>query len=190
MAVDGNYLYASAVNSVEVIDVSDPAVPQRIGSYYLGSGGKLSFADERLCVIEDYNQLSCLPRQCPAPSKVEIPVASRMRLKAWPNPGRAEVAVEIVTPRAVAGMLRIYDVAGRRVGEIDAGRLPAGSHFLRWDGRDRAGLPVPSGVYLVRLDLLLELHRWDVPDRPQQSSGVEPACAGRSNGRWGAEVLA
>lgn len=41
--------------------------------------------------------------------------------------------------------LEIFDVTGRRVDVIDAGRRGAGEHRLTWDGRN-----LPAGVYLYR----------------------------------------
>jgi flagellar hook assembly protein FlgD len=46
----------------------------------------------------------------------------------------------------------VFDVAGRKVRELGAGRFAAGAHELSWDGRDTAGRAMPSGVYFVRLD--------------------------------------
>jgi len=42
-------------------------------------------------------------------------------------------------------------VSGRRVRSLADGALPGGTLTSRWDGRDDAGDPLPSGVYLVRL---------------------------------------
>jgi flagellar hook assembly protein FlgD len=48
--------------------------------------------------------------------------------------------------------LAVYDLAGRQVRVLAAGALPAGRYTFRWDGRNEAGSPVPSGMYLVRVD--------------------------------------
>ena len=47
--------------------------------------------------------------------------------------------------------LDIHDVQGRRVRRIAAGRLSAGEHALRWDGRDDTGATVAGGLYLAIL---------------------------------------
>ena len=46
--------------------------------------------------------------------------------------------------------LGIYDLQGRLVRRLVDGHLPAGSHGIVWDGRDRSGRTVGSGVYLYR----------------------------------------
>jgi photosystem II stability/assembly factor-like uncharacterized protein len=48
--------------------------------------------------------------------------------------------------------LAVYDAAGRAVRRFPMRQLPAGSHEIRWDGRDDAGHPVASGVYFLRAD--------------------------------------
>ena len=49
-----------------------------------------------------------------------------------------------------AGKVRIFDVAGRLVRELDLGDLPGGATYYRdWDGRNAAGADVASGLYLA-----------------------------------------
>ena len=47
--------------------------------------------------------------------------------------------------------LDIFDLLGRRVARVIEGQLQAGLHEVRWDGSDRAGRQLPSGVYFFRL---------------------------------------
>jgi flagellar hook assembly protein FlgD len=44
---------------------------------------------------------------------------------------------------------RVYSPAGRLVKTLVDTRLPAGEHFVPWDGRDERGNRVASGVYFV-----------------------------------------
>ncbi len=47
--------------------------------------------------------------------------------------------------------LRVYDLLGREVRVLVNERQPAAYHSVVWDGRDRSGRPLPSGVYITRL---------------------------------------
>jgi flagellar hook assembly protein FlgD len=49
--------------------------------------------------------------------------------------------------------LVIYDVLGRRVRTLADRPFQAGRHAMRWDGRNAAGQPVASGIYLGRLEV-------------------------------------
>lgn len=77
--------------------------------------------------------------------------SSRYVLRNHPNPFNPATEIHFVLPAGGHAELRIYDVAGRRVRDLSAGALAAGSHAVRWDGRDERGHNVTSGVYLVRL---------------------------------------
>lgn len=72
-------------------------------------------------------------------------------LRVVPNPFNpsTELRAELVAPGPVA--LVIHDAAGRIVRRLFDGRLTAGQHRLRWDGRDDAGRAVASGTYFARL---------------------------------------
>lgn len=47
--------------------------------------------------------------------------------------------------------LAIYDVLGREVALLVDEVLAAGHYTVRWNGRDRSGQRVSSGVYFYRL---------------------------------------
>jgi len=68
-----------------------------------------------------------------------------------PNPfnGRVEVSWEIRAPQRVD--LVVYDVSGQEVRRLGGGLFPAGRHTLAWDGRSSRGIPLPSGVYFLRV---------------------------------------
>ncbi len=80
----------------------------------------------------------------------DVPLATRL-LGAAPNPcnPRAVIAFELAEPGPCD--LSIHDVSGRRVRHLVDRELPAGRHEAVFDGRDRSGRALPSGIYLIRL---------------------------------------
>ena len=69
-----------------------------------------------------------------------------------PNPSRADVRMTLELPSPSGVDAGIYDLAGRLVRSLHSGPLAAGSHSLRWDGRDANGRSVPAGVYFARVE--------------------------------------
>lgn len=64
--------------------------------------------------------------------------------------------------------LHVYDGRDLEVRRIEGGRLAAGDHALRWDGRDAAGRPVPPEAYVYTLAAVGgggEPVLWDLTDR-------------------------
>ncbi|RMD92983.1 MAG: T9SS C-terminal target domain-containing protein, partial [Calditrichaeota bacterium] len=45
----------------------------------------------------------------------------------------------------------VYNLLGQKVADLLQQRLPAGSKILRWEGRDRSGRLVPTGLYFLRV---------------------------------------
>lgn len=72
-------------------------------------------------------------------------------ISAWPNPfnPRVELAVEIAAPGDAS--LTVYDARGCVVDVLIDGFLAAGRHEAAWNGTDRTGRRLPSGVYFARL---------------------------------------
>lgn len=81
------------------------------------------------------------------------PLPDGTRLTASPNPFRRSTAVAFVLPEAGDARVEVYDVLGRLVRTLHAGRLAAGEHRLEWDTRDANGAPARGGVYFVRVRL-------------------------------------
>ncbi|MCH8127664.1 T9SS type A sorting domain-containing protein, partial [candidate division KSB1 bacterium] len=54
-------------------------------------------------------------------------------------------------PEAGYVVLKIYSILGQKIRVLTEAYYEAGYHSLRWDARDNAGNPVPSGVYLYQL---------------------------------------
>jgi hypothetical protein len=69
-----------------------------------------------------------------------------------PNPVSGSCLIRYALPAPSSVTLRIYDICGRLVRALDQGERQVGFHAIRWDGRNGAGLFVPGGVYLYRLE--------------------------------------
>ncbi len=69
-----------------------------------------------------------------------------------PNPFTGSTRLRFDLPAAGSAKLDIYDVSGRLVRRLVDGALAAGSHEITWDGRASGAEPLPSGVYLYRLE--------------------------------------
>jgi hypothetical protein len=69
----------------------------------------------------------------------------------YPNPfsGRTHISYALSEKKRVR--LEIYDILGRRVRMLADQQMEPGLHRIEWNGRNDAGQPVASGVYLTRL---------------------------------------
>ncbi|MEE9464205.1 MAG: right-handed parallel beta-helix repeat-containing protein [Candidatus Neomarinimicrobiota bacterium] len=70
---------------------------------------------------------------------------------AYPNPFNPSATIKYALKDEALVSLRVYDLLGREVRVLVNERQPAAYHSVVWDGRDRSGRPVPSGVYITRL---------------------------------------
>lgn len=70
----------------------------------------------------------------------------------YPNPFNPSTTITYHLPKAAEVTLSVYNALGRRVATLVSGEQPAGTHEVRWDSRDTAGLAVPSGLYFYRIE--------------------------------------
>ena len=81
-----------------------------------------------------------------------------------PNPFNSSTVIPFQVPVDLAGepmRLRIYNLSGQVVREMQVHAPGAGEHRLTWDGRDDYGRDAASGVYVYRL----EAREWAVHRR-------------------------
>lgn len=69
----------------------------------------------------------------------------------WPNPASSGVNLRLHVGRPTAMDLGVYDARGRLVRSWTATSASVGTREYFWDGHDKAGRPVPAGLYLVRV---------------------------------------
>ncbi len=94
--------------------------------------------------------------------RTERPIPETCFVSAYPNPCNPSATVRFVLSRLSAGekvkFIRIYNLLGELVAVIDISGLDAGFHAIRFDGVDFRGNPLPSGVYILRLECGRETH--------------------------------
>jgi hypothetical protein len=71
---------------------------------------------------------------------------------AYPNPFNQTVTIPYIVPYTAVVELTIYNVLGQKVCRLSRGLLIPAEYRARWNGRDDAGIPVTSGLYLVRME--------------------------------------
>ena len=74
----------------------------------------------------------------------------------YPNPFNPETWIPYDLPQDTDVVIRVFDISGRIVRELDLGRKPAGSYFTKteaayWDGKNTQGERVVSGLYYYQL---------------------------------------
>jgi hypothetical protein len=79
------------------------------------------------------------------------PTSALRLLGGRPNPFNPRTQIHFELPGTETIDLAVFDTRGRRVGSLAQGTWPAGRHSVSWDGRDKHGRALASGVYLVRL---------------------------------------
>lgn len=75
----------------------------------------------------------------------------------FPNPSNASVKINYALENSGPVSLVIYNVLGQRVLTLVHGELEAGRHEVLWDGKDRNGMAVSTGVYLCRMETMGKL---------------------------------
>ena len=69
----------------------------------------------------------------------------------YPNPFNPATTIQFALPRASSVRLEVYNVLGQEVALLADEVRPAGYHTVVWNGRNRNGTSVSSGVYIFRL---------------------------------------
>ena len=76
-----------------------------------------------------------------------MPAVCRL-LQNWPNPFNSRTSIDFYLPKGGNVRLSVLDIRGREIKTLLDETRPAGYCRKDWDGSDRYGRPVATGVYL------------------------------------------
>lgn len=68
-----------------------------------------------------------------------------------PNPFNPLTTIAFDIPKASLVDLKIYNLLGQEICQLVGGFLPAGRHQITWDGRNRDGSVMASGIYFYTI---------------------------------------
>jgi len=69
----------------------------------------------------------------------------------YPNPFNAATTIKYEVPRRSHVRLVIHNVLGEEIIKLTDKEMILGSYAQQWDGKDKNGIHVPSGIYLYQL---------------------------------------
>ncbi len=69
----------------------------------------------------------------------------------YPNPFNPSTRISFTIPLLSTVTLKVYNILGQDIATVFEGRLSAGTYTQQWDGKNRKGISVSSGVYFYRL---------------------------------------
>ncbi len=69
----------------------------------------------------------------------------------FPNPFNPETEIRFALTKASHVVINIYNTLGQQIETLVDTQYAAGFHSVRWDGKNRNGSPVSSGVYLYQI---------------------------------------
>ena len=76
----------------------------------------------------------------------------RIRGSNNPNPFNPETTITYELDDAGQVTVSIFNTQGQLIRSLETGYKQAGAHQLRWDGKSDAGTPVPSGMYVYKIE--------------------------------------
>jgi len=90
--------------------------------------------------------------------QVKITPMRNELLQNYPNPFNPDTWIPFNLAKGGDVVIRIYDVAGRLIRELDLGYMEPGSYVSRskaahWDGRNELGEKVASGIYIYQMEV-------------------------------------
>ena len=70
-------------------------------------------------------------------------------LQAYPNPFINELSITFSIEEEAELRLGVYNLLGQQLRQISKGSHVTGDYRFTWDGKDRSGKSVPTGMYYV-----------------------------------------
>ncbi len=152
--LQGNSLSVSNRYCLQMFDVSSVENPEHLGEFWTPNRGHLRVPHGEFLLWDKLERsLVMAPRPCGGGPVISRPVDPETKLMdIGPNPFNPRTTLEFQLPKPGFCRLVIHDLRGYEVQTLCAEELSGGAHRFVWQGKDHSGKPVPSGLYLARLE--------------------------------------
>jgi len=150
---------APVEGALVAVKVWDPSSGNWMDSDYTDASGTVSMVVPSFQTGSDVyvtaTAFNCSPYLYEALTGTSGPTGATLLspgLELHPSPFRGTTAITFTVPCEGEVGVGIYDIAGRLVRNLAGGQMTPGRHTVAWDGADGDGFPLPSGIYLCRLE--------------------------------------
>ena len=109
-----------------------------------------SASNDKTIQLWDVAEWKRAKRLARAGEQIGLPDGPQLAQNA-PNPFNSQTILSYFLLAPGPARLEVFSLTGQRVAVLRQGPQKAGYHRLHWNGRDDAGRPVASGMYLYRL---------------------------------------
>lgn len=69
----------------------------------------------------------------------------------FPNPFNNSTTIQFDVPKTDKVQINIYNISGEYIKSLVNGIISPGTYSLNWNGKDKNGLPLPSGIYFIQM---------------------------------------
>ena len=83
----------------------------------------------------------------------EVLISNISNLNNYPNPFNPTTTIEFSIQSHSQIELSIYNIKGQKINSLAYGDFTRGSHSVIWNGDDKNGQTVSSGIYLYKLNV-------------------------------------
>jgi len=125
------------------------------GNFTLTLSGSIPFANLTATATDAKGNTSCFSNPFNKNTFVDKDVLIPEQFsfaRNYPNPFNPSTTMSYNLPSASEVELTVFTVGGKQIKRLEMGRRSAGNHKVNWCGMDDNRNPVPSGVYIARLN--------------------------------------
>ena len=116
------------------------------GKIYIFGGSSIGNPFNVVSSVEVYS----VPTTSVESTSTKMPIEFTL-YQNYPNPFNPETAIRFQIPQSSNVIINIYNILGEEICTLVNTRYDPGYHSVAWDGKDKFGNAVSSGVYLYQL---------------------------------------
>ncbi len=144
-SVEGN-------NNITVLIANDEKTVKFTSVEYIGSEGMIFIATDPGGMSDStFATITVISAITHVSNKTNNLPRTFMLFQNYPNPFNPETKIQYQLPVDSEVIIRIYNILGKEVLKVLDEKKQAGIYQITWDGRDKNGIMVSSGIYLVRV---------------------------------------